>query len=233
VPGRQAAPVARYQGVIRTTWTPRDDGSFHYRTFDLGFFGDLATGRPVESLQNPITGATLVPQDVRDGPIESRYTLNGVFRDGAPVDASKTLSLPWVRAGDEVWYSADLAFERPNPLPPSEYPEYSNSATSFQRTQFTYKGRLSDLEDATTTRAPMTTIQLVASTPMPWLQMGRVPAVQQIQTVSHKIASIDHASPEIRGYIERVMPGYLTEATPFAHLGSSADRFKRERLGGR
>ena len=60
VPGRMPEPVASYQGVVRTDWTPRPDGAFDYRTFDLGYFGDLATGEAAESLTNPVNGADVL-----------------------------------------------------------------------------------------------------------------------------------------------------------------------------
>jgi hypothetical protein len=231
VPGRMPAPVCRYQGVIRTDWARRPDGAYAYRTFDLGFFGDLATGRHAERLTNPITGAQVEPMQVRDGPIASIYSVHGVFRDGARLDASKSLSLPWETAGDQVWYTADLPFEYVNPLPPAEFPKISNSTKAFQRNRFTYKGRRSELEDETTTSAPMETIMLATSTVHPWLEIGAVPATQQILTVSHKIAGLAEASPEMRAFLDTVFPDYLTVETPFVGAGNSFERYKRERLG--
>jgi hypothetical protein len=228
--GRMPHTVARYQGVIRTTWAPQPDGSYRYRTFDLGFFGDPDTGRPVDRLRNPYTDMQVEPIDVRDGPVVSLYTVNGVFRDGAPRDPKATLSIPWKIAGDEISYEANLAFERPNPLPPRDYPRVSGSEVLYQRTQFIYKGRLSEVEREPDTRAPMTTIQLVQMSPQPWLEMGAVPALQTIHTVSHKIDSIEQASPEMREYIARVMPNYLTVETPFEGAGGSYERYRRERL---
>jgi hypothetical protein len=230
VPGKMPAPVARYQGIIRTAWTPQPDGSFKYRTFDLGFYGDLDTGRPVKTLTNPITGETVAPTDVRDGPVESLYSVHGVFRDGAKPDTTKTLSLPWVTANDQVWYGANLAFEYPNPLPPAQYPDLSSTATVTQRSIFTYKGRLSELEDDTTTSAPMETLMTVIATTHPWLKMGRIPSFGHIQTVSHKIARPEDAPREVLDYIAQVMPDYLTAETPFVGAGNSFERYKRERL---
>ncbi|MDX2143843.1 MAG: DUF1838 family protein [Rhodospirillaceae bacterium] len=232
VPGKMPAPVARYQGIIRTTWTPQADGSFKYRTFDLGFYGDLETGRAVNTLVNPITGETVEPTDVRDGPVESVYSVNGVFRDGAKPDPTKTLSLPWVTANDQVWYGANLAFEYVNPLPPAQYPELSSTEKVMQRSIFTYKGRLSELEDDSTTSAPMETLMTVIATPHPWHKMGRIPGFGHIQTVSHKIARPEDAPPEVLDYIAKTMPDYLTAETPFIGAGNSFERYKRDRLGG-
>ena len=230
VAGRAAVPVARYQGIIRTTWTPQADGSFRYRTFDLGFFGDLATGKAQSVFTNPVTGAPVEPLDIRDGPVESVYSVNGAFRDGAPVNRARTLTIPWVQAGDDLWYSTDLVFEYANPLSPELYPELTNSARVAQRSVFTYQGRRSEIEDSRTVRAPANTIMLVVSSIHPWLKMGRVPGSQIIQTTSHKIASIAAAPAEVRDYIERVMPDFLTAETPFRGAGNSYERYRRERL---
>jgi hypothetical protein len=231
VPGKMPAPVARYQGMIRTTWTPQPDGGFKYRTFDLGFYGDLETGRAVKTLTNPITGETVEPVDIQDGPVESVYSVHGVFRDGAAPDNSKTLSLPWVTAGDQVWYGANLAFEYANPLPPAQYPDVSSTEKVTQRSIFTYKGRLSELADDATTSAPMETLMTVIATTHPWLRMGRIPSFGHIQTVSHKIARPEDAAPEVLDYIAKTMPDYLTAETPFTGAGNSFERYKRDRLG--
>lgn len=231
VAGRMPTPVCRYQGIIRTDWAPRGDGSYAYRTYDLGFFGDLATGRHVERFTNPITEAIIEPMQIRDGPVESIYSVHGVFRLGAPEDKTKTLTIPWESAGDQVWYVADLPFAYANPLPPAQFPKVSNSEQVYQRNRFTYKGRRSELEDERTTRAPMETIMLATSTVHPWLEMGAVPATQQILTVSHKIDDVTQASPEMREFLDKAFPDYLTVDVPFVSPGNSFERYKRERLG--
>jgi hypothetical protein len=230
VPGKLPAPVCRYQGIIRTDWVPQADGSFTYRTFDLGFFGDLETGRHAETLTNPITNDIIEPMQVRDGPVNSIYSVHGAFANSAPVDTTKSLKLPWVVSGNDIWYQASFGFEFPNPLPPAQYPELSSTDNVVQRSQFTYKGRLSELEDDNRTSAPMETIMVVTSTIHPWLKMGRMPGMQQIHTFSHKIASVDEASVEMRNFLAKVMPDYLTKDVPFESAGNSFAAYKRQRI---
>jgi len=230
IPGKMPTPVCRYQGIIRSIWTPQPDGSFKYRTFDIGFFGDLQTGAPVQTLTNPLTGETVEPTQVRDGPIESVYSLNGVFANGATPDTSKTLSLPWIISGNDVWYNASFGFEYPNPLPPAQYPELSSTDTVVQRSQFTYKGRLSELQDEALTSAPMETIMVVTSTIHPWLKMGRTPGFQHIQTFSHKIAKLEESSPAMQEFLAKNLPDYLTAHTPFNGAGNSFETYKRQRV---
>ncbi len=229
VAGRAPARLASYQGVIRTDWTPLADGSFRYRTFDIGYFGDLATGEPVSTLTNPLTGESLVPQDIRDGPVEALYTAYGIYRDGATPDPSRKLQLSWHQSGDELWYDSFFPFQFPNPLPAEDFPELTSFPNVVQGSWFTYQGRLSDIQDPQTTRAPMQTILTVISTPHPWLRMGRMPALMLIQTVSRKIASIDDAPAAVRGYLANTMPDYLRADTPFVSVGNSFERYRRER----
>lgn len=230
VPGKLPTPVCRYQGIIRTTWTPQSDGSFKYRTFDLGFYGDLETGRHVEKVLNPLTGEMVEPTQVRDGPISSIYSVNGAFPNGAKPDLTKKLNLPWVISGNDVWYSASFGFEFANPISPAQYPKLVNTDKVVQRSQFTYKGRLSELEDDKLTSAPAETIMVVTSTIHPWLMMGQMPGMQQIQTFSHKIAKAEDSSKEMQEFLAKVMPDYLTKESPFEGAGNSFELYKRQRL---
>lgn len=231
VEGTMPTPVCSYQGLIRTDWTPRPDGAYDYLTFDLGYFGELESGRHVERILNPLTGEDVQPTEVRDGPIASIYSRHGTFRAGAPLDTSKTLSLPWQVAGDDIWYTVDLPFSYANPLPPARFPDVSSGDTVFQRNRFTYKGRLSELEDDATTAAPMEAIMLATSTIHPWLKMGRRPGFQQILTVSAKIARFEDAPAPVREFVAKVMPEFLTAAQPFVGAGNSFEKYKRDRLG--
>ena len=51
LPGRVPAPLYRVQGLIRSIWTPQEDGSFSFSSYDLGFYGDLVTGAPLSSFE--------------------------------------------------------------------------------------------------------------------------------------------------------------------------------------
>lgn len=230
VPGKLPTPVCRYQGIIRTNWVPQPDGSYSYRTFDLGFFGNLETGEHVEKVTNPLTGEIVEPTQVRDGPISSIYSVNGAFPNGAKPDFSKKLNLPWIVSGNDVWYSAGFGFEFANVLPPAQYPKLSSTDKVVQRSQFTYKGRLSELEDESLTSAPMETIMVVTSTIHPWLMMGQMPGMQQIHTFSHKIAKVEDSSREMQEFLARVMPDYLDKETPFEGVGNSFEAYKRQRI---
>ncbi len=230
VPGRMPEPVASYQGVVRTDWTPRPDGAFDYRTFDLGYFGDPETGEAVDELTNPFTGEQVKPTLIEDGPIEFIYSSRGIYSEarGAPAPDRK-FEIPWQRAGDRIWYTSSFGFEYPNPLPPAEYPELSATDTVVQRSRFIYRSRLSALEDAST-RADAETHMLVVSTIHPWLRMGRHAGFQQIHTVSQKIDFVEETSPAWRSLMARVQPEFLTAETPFVGAGNSFERYKRERL---
>lgn len=229
VAGRPPARVASYQGIIRSHWTPQPDGSFRYRTFDLGYFGDPVTRLPVSSLINALTGERLAPLDIRDGPVEALYTVHGIFRDGAQPDTSQQLRIDWRQSGDRLWYESFFPFQFPNPLPPEDFPELTSFPDAVQGSWFSYRGRRSELEDTASNRAPGETVLTVVSTVHPWLRMGQMPAMQLVQTVAQKIDSLEQAPPEVRDYLARTMPEFLTAATPFVGAGNSYERYRRER----
>lgn len=229
LPGEMPTPVASYQGMIRTDWAPLDDGSYSYRMFDLGCFGDLETGTLAGAITNPVTGRTVHPTLIEDGPLERIFSTRGIHSAARPLPESSRLSLPWAVAGDHVSVTQSFGFEYENPIPPERYPELSSTARVVQRSQFTYRGLRSDLEDDST-RARGETIMLVVSTIHPWLEMGRFPGFQQIHTVAQKVDSVAAASPAYRKFLERHRPDFLTADTPFTGAGNSFERYKRDRL---
>ena len=90
LPGSMPMPVASYQGIVRTDWAPLEDGSYSYRMFDLGCFGDLETGELNGSLMNPVTGQRVRPTLVEDGPLERVFSTQGTYlaaRGAPPADA--------------------------------------------------------------------------------------------------------------------------------------------------
>ena len=232
LPGSMPMPVASYQGIVRTDWAPLDDGSYSYRMFDLGCFGDLETGDLNGSLINPATGERVQPTLVEDGPLERVFSERGIYvaaRGAPPKDAR--LSLPWERAGDYVSVTQSFGFEYDNPLPPARYPELSSTPKVVQRSQFTFRGLVSDLEDDTS-RARGETIMLVVSTIHPWLKMGRYSGFQQIQTVAQKIDNLDHVSPAYLRFLDHHRPDFLSAETPFIGAGNSFERYRRDRIEG-
>ena len=230
LPGRVPTTVCSYQGVIRTDWTPRRDGSFAYRTFDLGYFGDLETGDFRESLVNPITGAQVRPTLIEDGPIERIYSVDGIYWQGATPPDGARLSIPWERAGDHIWYSSDFTFEYDNPLPPSTYPNLSSTDRVVQRNTFTYKGRWSDLNDPGRVSAPSETLMSAISTIHPWLEMGAFQGFQMVSTIAHKIDGVEQIAAPVRAFMESYRADFLSAETPFVGAGNSFERYKRDRI---
>ena len=167
-------PVASYQGIVRTDWAPLADGGYSYRMFDLGCFGDLETGALAGPVKNPVTGESVTPTLIEDGPLERVFSINGIYNvaRSAPKPEVRLSTALARRAGDHVSVIQSFGFEYENPLPPSRYPELSSTETVVQRSQFTYRGRWSDLKDDRS-RAPGETIMLVVSTIHPWLEDGR------------------------------------------------------------
>lgn len=229
VPGEASKPLYHIEGLIRSTWTKLDDGSYQYLAHDLGFVGDLATGKPVDSMTNPYTGERVQPIDTRDGPLRGTYTVYGVLRGGQKPDPEKKLILPWTISGDDLWVETDLGFTQPNPLQPKEWPKASSGEEIQIRFQNTYKGRLSELSKPGITSAPATAIYAGHTSWPPWLLMGQVPGFISSKAIGRKLRSLGEVSPVMLSYIEKRVPDFLTNTMPWTENANAWEHYKHER----
>ncbi len=226
LPGRVPAPLYRVQGLIRSSWTPQTDGSFAFESYDLGFYGDLQTGAPLRTFENPFNGARAEPIHVHDGPAGSLYSVHGSSPPGRPIDTSQTLALPWQRAGDDVWFEQSFGFEFSNPLQPDAWPRASTGETIRFRFHNTFRGRLTELEDFTRTSAPLTAVYLGIGPWPPWLLMGQTPGHHVLQYQARKLTSEAEIPPAMQDYIERTEPTYLSADRPWAQSLNAWERYQ-------
>jgi hypothetical protein len=229
VPGEVPHPLYRVQGLIRSAWVPQPDGSFLYETFDLGFYGDKDTGAYLETFVNPLNGKTCAPVHVHDGPQRSVYSVDGSHPVGAPPDTSKTLAIDWQRSGDEIWFENSFGFAFPSPLRPEDWPEASPGETVTFRFHTSFRGRMSELEDDSTTAAPLTAVYLGIGPWPPWLLMEQAPGYQVLQYQARKLVSEDEIPVAMQEYIARTEPAYLTAEEPWSESLSSWERYERTR----
>lgn len=229
IPGEASKPLYHIEGLIRSTWTEQEDGSYMYLAHDMGFVGDLKTGEPIESMTNPYTGEVVQPIDTRDGPLRGTYTVHGVLRGNQKPDPEKKLILPWTVSGDDLWIETNLGFTQPNPLQPNEWPKASSGETIQIRFQNTYKGRMSELSDPGITSAPATAIYAGHTSWPPWLLMGQTPGFISSKAIGRKLASPDEISPVVLGYIEKHVPGFLSNTMPWTENANGWEHYKHER----
>ena len=76
--GQVARPLVRIDGVSYTAAQPRADGSFDWELEEIGFYGDLQTGKVLERAINPFTGAEMRPVPYRS-PQKLRFTPDGIL----------------------------------------------------------------------------------------------------------------------------------------------------------
>ena len=228
-PGEASKPLYHIEGLIRSTWTEQEDGSYMYLAHDMGFVGEVETGEPVVCLAKPYTGETVQPIDTRDGPLRGTYTVHGVLRGGQKPDPTKKLILPWTVSGDDLWIETDLGFTQPNPLQPNEWPKASSGETIQIRFQNTYKGRMSELSDPNITSAPATAIYAGHTSWPPWLLMGQTPGFISSKAIGRKLANPDEISPVVLDYIEKHVPDFLSNTMPWTENANGWEHYKHER----
>lgn len=75
--GEVARPVARIEGLSRSRATAQTDGTYLWELDEAGYYCDPLTGRPAAEIENPFTGARVVPKHYRS-PQALRFTPRGI-----------------------------------------------------------------------------------------------------------------------------------------------------------
>jgi hypothetical protein len=172
--------MGRYYGVVDNTMTylfdllaaafflyrPRKDGGFEDRTFEIAYFTDPATGRPLETFHNPYTNKRVTVPQTRLGPTDRTMTPQaqiiprGVLEGGITDDRF----LPARVVGDDVWITERHSFKMP---------ASRSGGRMFQYNEFTTAhASKSDLDYPALTRVPTTTATEITVNWRPWLEMA-------------------------------------------------------------
>jgi hypothetical protein len=200
LPSRVPEALCGFQGLIKSVWSPEEDGSFGQQIFDIGYFTEVGTDNALERLENPYTGEVTYPQPFLVGP--TRYS----HKPGARA---------WNISGALVSVATGRGIEVPNPMRPDEWPKASAGEKLIYRFDTTYFGQLSDLQDADSTRAPNAYTWNAFNSWLPWLHMGQRPGMVYWQSRGKKISDFSECSPGLLGHIEQTLPGYLDDAIPW------------------
>jgi hypothetical protein len=205
--GRLGVPPLGFWGLQKSIWRRGADGSWTNRDYDLGFYVDYQTRAIVDHWRNPVTDREVKVYHYRGGPSGGRFALGPVAGAGDPYS---NLDGRWMVAGRQVWYTASVWGERPNPLQPGEFPESWSGATLRNSMSSTYSGALAQLADPTVNQVSGLQIWSNTSSWMHWMQMGERPGYNHWRWIGAKGTAVRDLEPALVAAVERVWPGYVT-----------------------
>ncbi len=223
VPERPLRPILRLEGFGLGRTLPQPDGSFRALWKEVGYYKDLATGRILESwdnplgdrtevlhINNPVVNSTLAPSFRAPGAPQPGPGREIVFGNHSrAADPSAPFVLPWFVNGDTVSVWLDVAAVVPNPLPPAQWPRESTGPTIRIAEQFLLTGRLADLRDPAHSSVPTTGAWNRFGPWLPWMLMGGQPGELFYRAMTRRPTGIDDLPADIVEYTRRRYPQFL------------------------
>ncbi len=209
-------------GILASTfanYTRIDDETFEMRSFEVAYFTDLATGKLLETWENPFTGKVVEVPQTRMGPSVVPVKPGGFDLDNVPSMAMMASAnhrfRPAVTLRDDIWITEEINIsgEPPNTGPlPFRYNEMT-----------TYNAKLSDLEKPGLATVP-TSIQYQSIVGFaPWNDMGDLNALNMGRGSGTRVARVEDFPPYYLELTEKYHADVLND--PLAILyGPRLDR---------
>jgi len=230
-PDKLPLPVCGFQSIARQQWSTDQQGGFVIKSFDVGFFSDLETGEPLDSLVNPITGETVKPFHYKYGGSAIRYSVAGTQNVAANGELSelKAYDLDWTALGKQVWVTDGGQGEIDSPLDPKQWPRESAGEKVRYAGETSYSGPAEQLFNDDLMQADSTLYWSSIAPWEPWLLMNGAPGSVLWRAIGTKLDDPLTAPPQMLKFIEQQQSNYFAQADPWQGYLSNFSRFKNAR----
>lgn len=206
-----------YQTLMRRTVERRGPAEWLMSDREATVYCDPASGAPIGTLKNPLTGETVDVLNFLEGPVNFLYTemepriigsRDVLKKEGKP------FHYPWRIEGNDLWMSKSGYITTHTFLDPAKYPKASAGPNLYVSHTSVLNSKLDDVADPDVANADAYYSYTATSSWLPWLRMGQRPGFVVWRSNGRKIPSLDAAPPEMLANIQRVHPA-LFEAAPW------------------
>ncbi|MBB4614827.1 DUF1838 family protein [Novosphingobium taihuense] len=240
---KRATPLFGFYGFANIRNAIQPDGSVKVMGKECGYFVDLASGKILDTWDNPWTG-----EKVETWPFlndKFRGTL-GLTRKVYEVNGSKTVNndakggsdaepfrLPWQAIGDQYLLGWDYAHEYVNPVTPEGWPKASSGRMVNPSEHFVLYTPRAEIDDRSVESARYHGGFMRQGPWWPWMKMGQsgVDGVLMGRMHSYKITGTHDDIPRV--VLDRVVkdrPDLLTDPTdgPDAGVVDTFGKYARD-----
>lgn len=202
--GALPIPLCGFKGLQKSVWRRSGADSWSNQDYDVGFYVDYETRQILDTWRNPVTGKTVKVFHYRGGPSGGVHTVGQPDGDVYGGSAGR-----WSVCADQLWHTASLWGERPNPLSPRDWPLASSGETLLGSMSLSFAGRLSEVAD--TALQQVAALQVWTNTTgwMPWMEMGQRPGFNMWRWIGAKGTPRAQLDPALVEAVERVAPGFV------------------------
>lgn len=206
-----AFPLYDIDGIGALRAIEQPGGVFRFLFSEFALYLDLATGLPLETWKNPITGRTVEVWHQRNGPVNyaldpAKASFGNFARAG---DAAPGFQLPWRIIGDRAVFALDVVADRKNPLDPAEWPLESSGPTLPTTEHSQYIVSRADIERRKLPSLPfVATLQSIKPW-HPWMLMGQRPGRVFARMVGEKVSGPEVLAPASLAYARKNLSDFM------------------------
>jgi hypothetical protein len=210
------------------------DGSYRALWREVGYYKDLATGKILETWDNPLLGGERcevypINNDPVNAVLRSEFTLGfGATKDQTTQKIQ--FLLPWHFVGSNAMSAFDVNLDWKSPLDPAvwkrESPGERVRVSEYQQ----WRVDANELVDRSVpSLKPYGSWNRVA-TWLPWMLMGQKPGHLFYRSHTLKLNRVEDLPPDVLAYTEKRFPKYLTAPDKWVEPNvSSFEMFARDR----
>ena len=224
--GEVSTPLCGFIGLQKSVWRRSGEDAFTNEDYDVGFYVDYQSRQILDQWRNPVTGEMVKVYHYRGGPSGARHSLDTPSGDVYGGSAGR-----WSVMGEQLWHTASSWGERPNPLPPKDWPRASSGERLQGSMSLSFAGRLADIVDAGTYQAPALQIWTNTTSWMPWMEMGQRPGFNFWRWIGAKGTARDRLDPALVAAVERAVPGYVARDATWKVPTSGCLDYQRQKQG--
>ena len=199
--GENIIPFFTMNNVIVQKWFPKEPGHYDLRHYEVAYYSEFDTEKPIEKWENPVTGEVVdIPHFIL-GPIERQYTPDGII---APGIAPNPLNISVI--GNRVFIPTQSTDKVFNPMSTPEWGEYAGSPDVYWDSMLTYSA---DIEDVLDPEKSMAGAEIHMQNLVSWnafFKMGYRPGRTMVRAFGTHLDSLDDLPPEARAGLEKYTP---------------------------
>jgi hypothetical protein len=219
-------------GIGRTE--PQADGSYKALWREVGYYKDLATGKIMETWQNPLLGGeTCEVYPINNDPVNAVLKPEFTLGFGASKDQyTETIKflLPWNFIGPHAMAAFDVNLDWKSPLDPKDWKRESPGERVRVSEYQQWRVDAAQLVDRSLPSLNAYGSWNRVATWLPWMLMGQAPGHLFYRSHTLKLGRVEDLPKDILEYTAKRFPKYLTAPTEWVSPNvSSFEMYARDR----
>lgn len=198
--GKEVTPLHTSRGALIVEHTNNGDGSFTMTRREVAYHCDIETGKVIDKLKNPYTGAMDDVEHLRSGPVTTVHTAHSMSQNGQVLPIEHKVG-PARVVGDEVVLNHDLSAKFPGP----------NGKLLVFYDYIQYHAKRSHLADPELLNVPATYAIQDYIDWRAWQKMGDRDGLMPGRGFGQKVAGFDDMPDDTLAAIKEREPEFLSD----------------------